>query len=593
MNKNQNYLKKLFLNYSVVPLILLTVIFLAVMLLIHNGQYQDQLDVQAQFADNIQKQLDSSHRKMDRIINGLLFNKSFMQIMKNTNFSAEYIDYDNQIKEIFVSLDAPLFSTYRIIAFNENAYFTMTQTGESSDYIKAAKTAYPWKDELLAGRGKKLVIPPHTDTFDSTGKMVYSVARPVTDGKYYFGFIEVQNLYSELEAICSLNEAAGSVILYSPEGDVLFPADPDEKQKALFTHIFREIDSGSSSDGSIHSDRQLVSYTTSDYSGWISVVYSPQSSVGRYASKLFLLTVGLYALMAISSLVITRIIAKRMAAPLIELNRAVSSVTLDNMHFEPNIATDISEINSINQSFQLMLNHLQEAIAKSVQARANEERANYLALQAQMNPHTLYNTLSMIESVSYMNGDKEVSTLCVSFSQMLRYISDYTKRSYTMQDEFTHLEQYKILTEKRYEEKLTIHIDAAEQLLREIVPKFTVQPLVENAVKHSFATRIPRLDVFVSLQPEGNGWCLSVADNGNGFTAEAMESITSQFSESDRCLIEHQDVVNAKIGKLGLNNIYIRCRILYGSRFHMKVFNQPTGGGCIKITVTTEEEQYD
>lgn len=593
MSKNQNYIKKLFLNYSFVPLILLTVIFLTVLLFLYREQYQEYVDVRTQFASNVEDQLDSSLQEMDRIANGLLFNKSFMQIMKDTDYSAKYIDYDSQVKEIFVSLDAPLFSTYRIIAFNQNAYYTLTQAGESSDYIKAAKNSYPWEEALLSGNGKKLIIPPHTDTFDSSGRMVYSVARPVTDGRYNFGFIEIQNLYENIRSICTLNEASGSVVLFSPEGEVLFPDDADEKQAEVFSGIFDEIQNSPGDSGAIQVGRQLVSYTTSSYSEWITAVYAPKSPFAHYAANLIFLVLGIYILMMISSLIMIRIIAKRMAAPLMELNRAVSAVTLDNMTFEPHVSSNITEINNINQSFRLMLEHLQEAIAKSVQARANEERANFLALQAQMNPHTLYNTLSMIESVSYLNGDREVSALCISFSQMLRYISDYTKRAYTMQDELNHLEQYKILTEKRYEGKLHIRVEAAEPLLKEILPKFTIQPLVENAVKHNFTAATRKLNILVSLTQEKNGWCLSVSDNGMGFSDEAIREITSQFQESDRCLKEHRDVVNDKIGKLGLNNIYIRCRILYGGRFRMEVFNQPDGGGCIRITVAMEEKNNE
>lgn len=590
MDKNQNYLKKQFYNYSFVLLLSLTVIFIFAMIVLYKDQYQKNLEIQAQLSANVQNQIDSSLLEMDKLINGLLFNKSFVRVMKNTNYSAEYIDYNNQVMEYFISLDAPLFSTYRVIAFNDNAYYTLTKTGESSDYIKNACRNYPWKDELLQADGKKIILPPHPDSFDSTGEQVYSVARCVTDGKTNFGFIEVQNLYDNLDQICTLKVTSGSVVLFSPQGDVLYPARTENQQDALYQSIFQGIKDTGRSSGSLRLEGQQISYEVSDYSGWVTIVYCPISSFIPYGINLLLLTFGIYFLMAILSLFMVRVIARRMAAPLMELNQAISEVTLENMTFEPHISTSISEINNINRSFQLMLDHLQEAIAKSVQSRAGEERANYLALQAQMNPHTLYNTLSMIESVSYMNGDREVSALCVCFSQMLRYISDYTKREYTFQDELTHLDQYATLVKKRYEGKLEILVDAAPQLLSTVLPKFTIQPLVENAVKHSFTTRIPQLTIQVNLKVIPGGWQLQVLDNGPGFTQEAIERIKAQFDGCDRSLQEHHDVINTKIGNLGLSNIYIRCRILYGSHFHMTAGNRPdTGGGIIVITVSEED----
>lgn len=592
MGKNQNYLKKQYYNYSFVLLLSLTIIFIFAILILYREQYHKNIEVQAQLSASVENQIDSSLMEMDKLINGLLFNKSFIKVMKETNSSAEYIDYNNQVMEYFISLDAPLFSTYRIIAFNDKAYYTLAKTGESSDYIKSACVDYPWEEDLLAANGKKIILPPHPDSFDGTSEHVYSVARSVTDGKSTFGIVEVQNLYSNLEEICTLSRASGSVVLYSPEGDILYPSDLSEQQANKYQHIYQGIREQGNTSGSLRLERQQISYHISDYSGWITIVYCPTSSFIPYGMNLLLLTFAVYVLMAILSLFLIRNVARRMADPLMELNQAISQVTLENMTFQPHISTSISEINNINRSFQQMLDHLQEAIAKSVQSRAGEERANYLALQAQMNPHTLYNTLSMIESVSYMNGDKEVSALCVCFSQMLRYISDYTKREYTFQDELTHLDQYATLVKKRYEGKLEILVHAAPELRSTIIPKFTIQPLVENAVKHSFTTRIPHLTVQVDLASLPGGWQLKIQDNGPGFTDEAIERITAQFAGCDRSLKEHQDVINTKIGNLGLSNIYIRCRILYGSRFRMTAGNlSDAGGGFIEITVSEEDEK--
>lgn len=113
---------------------------------------------------------------------------------------------------------------------------------------------------------------------------------------------------------------------------------------------------------------------------------------------------------------------------------------------------------------------------------------------------------------------------------------------------------------------------------------------MENAVKHSFAVRIAPLSIRVELMtvPKG-GWSLAVTDNGPGFTGDALEKIHVQFEECDKSLEKHQDVINTKIGNLGLSNIYVRCRILYGKRFRMLVGNQENGGAYIKITVMGDE----
>ena len=592
MKRDQNFLKKLFTTYSAVLLAILTAVFIAALLLLYQEQYRRNTEVQMQLSANVQEQVDSTLKEMDRILNGLLFNKTFLQIMKESSSSLHYTDFSDQVMENFIMLDAPLFSTYRIIAFNDNAYYTLVKTGENPSFIKSACQSYPWKEALLKADGKKIILPPHPDSFDDDAQCVYSVARSVTDGKKSYGFVEVQNLYSQLEACCTLNKASGSVILFSPEGEVLFPNRPASEKGTFYPEIFDAVKGRNSSDGSFRMDRLQISCQVSNYSGWITVVYCPIQDFVPYGLEMIFLTAGIFVLLTALSLLMLRIITKRMAAPLTDLNEAITHVTLDHMTIPLSTPCDIAEINSIYHSFQTMLSQLEDAIAKNIQARANEERANFLALQAQMNPHTLYNTISMIESVSYMNGDKEVAGLCICLSQMLRYISDYSRREYTVQDECRHLQNYAALTQKRYEGKLQIQLTADTALLNHTIPKFTIQPLVENAVKHGFSGQMQQFLISVRLETTENGWRLVVQDNGSGFSPEVLAHISAQLKECDRRLLEHGDIINTKIGNLGLGNIYTRCRILYGEAFRISAGNNSDGpGGCVELNFPSEESK--
>lgn len=588
IKKDQNYIKKLFQTYSATLLLILTVFFAISLLILYREQYRRNIQIQSQLSLKVQEQTEASLKEMDRIINGLLFDKSFMKIMKSSDTSADLMNDSDQVVEKFVALDAPLFSTYRIIAFNDSSYYTLAKTGENPDLIKTAALSYPWKEEVLSANGKKVFIPPHRDTFDGEHQLVYSVARTITDGKQNYGFIEVQNLYSQLENYCKLTEASGSVLILSQEGTFIYPAVSGEADSKL-ADMYETICSTGAQSGSLRFGQKQISYHISKYSGWITAVYCPVSEFVPYGLEIIVLTGSIFLLLAMLSLLTIRIVTRRLAAPLTDLSEAIGRVSFDNMNVTLNTTSNIVEINKINQAFRTMFDQLKEAIARNIQSCANEERAAYLALQAQMNPHTLYNTISMIESVSYMNGDKEVSNLCICFSQMLRYISDYSKREYTIQDELSHLNNYISLIEKRHEGKLNICIHAQPSLLSVVLPKFTIQPLVENAVKHGFSSQVHELNIEVIIEPVSNGWHLVVRDNGSGFSNDAITMIYSQLQESDATLVDHGDVVNTKIGNLGLTNIYIRFRILYGDSFSIDIGNNPNSpGGYIELTVITE-----
>lgn len=278
-------------------------------------------------------------------------------------------------------------------------------------------------------------------------------------------------------------------------------------------------------------------------------------------------------------------IAKRLTQPLLNLNRAVENVSPNDRSLSLPDPQGIKEIDELSHSFEKMFLQMK-------QTRANEERAGYLALSAQMNPHTLYNTVSMIESVSYLNGDKEVSSLCISLCDMMRYITDYTPRSYTVQDELQYLNCYTTLTCKRYEGRLFIKTSCVPQLERRIIPKFTIQPLVENSVKHGFSSAVAQLDILVTVKETAAVWYILVQDNGRGFDEKAIQELYQQFENCDRCLSEGEDFANQKIGNLALCNLYIRCRLMWREAFSITLGNrEDCPGAFVKLSFQKSQKE--
>lgn len=592
MSKHHNYFNRLFLNYSSALLAALTILFLIMLCFTYREQYLRNVEIQEQLVSKTQSQLDSSLISMDRIINGLLFNKSFMNIIRDPEAALYTPEYNKQVLNFFVTMDAPNFSTYRIIAFNDDVYYTLTKSEENPSFIRKASVSYPWKDQFLESGGEKVFLPVHVDSFDENGVPVYSVGRLITDGRDSYGIIEVQNEYDILSSICTLAGNSGEILLFNGEGTLLFPGPTDESRPSEDTvlPLYEKVDRTPGHSGSQLLGSQQLSYATSAYSGWTVVLYCPAWNLVPYGLEMIALSISAFLLLAVMSLILFRVLTRRMAAPLTDLNNSLKKVSLENMNLEIPQSYNIEEIENINRSFQTMFSQLQEAIAVNVQSRANEERANYLALQSQMNPHTIYNTISMIESVSYMHGDREVSGLCVCFSQMLRYISDYTKDSYTVRDELQHLDNYAALIQKRYEGRLDIQVQAHESLLSEAIPKFTIQPLVENSVKHGIRSGSHKLSVSVTLDGTSQSFELRVEDNGAGFSDTALTDIGRQLKLCDESLKDGKDVINRKIGNLALSNIYIRCRILYGKSFRFSYGNLPGGSGAfISIQVHKEE----
>ena len=612
--KKHKYFNQLFFTYSTAFLLFLTLVFGIALGFIYREQYSRNVEIRGQLVSQIQSQLDSSLEGMDRIINGLLFSRSFMEIMADSGNTSSSPLYYNEVLNYFLTLDAPDLSTYRIIAFNDDTYYTLTKSDENPSFIENAVASYPWKEEILAAHGEKIILPVHADSFSSQGAFVYSVTRAITDGRKNYGIIEVQNEYGNIEQICSLENISGEVLLFSPDGGLIYPAldpgiadpqaagaaadqadsgtsVPDSQKNSGEYEIYRTVSEKNTPEGSFIQNGTQISYATSDYSGWTVVLSCPALSLVPFGVEAILLTIFVFFVLIVIVLILFRVLTRRLVAPLGDLNSALSEVSLDNLSLELPHRYNIEEIESINQSFQNMFRHLKNAINISIQSRANEERASYLALQSQMNPHTIYNTISMIECVAYMNGDLEASELCIRFSRMLRYISDFTKDIYTVEDEVAHLNNYAFLIQKRYDGTMDIHVTADECLLGETLPKFTLQPLVENCVKHGFRSSVSHFVVRVTIQGTPEDWTIRITDNGSGFTEESLERIRKQLEKCEEDLANQNDIVNRKIGSLAISNIYIRCRILYRSGFRFSFGNNTDGPGAfVEIGIRRKEK---
>lgn len=586
--KQRRYPQKLFLTYSTALLAILLCLFAGNVFVSFREYRSTHIETRRQLVSKTLEQVDASLQGMDRIINGLLFSRSFIDIMKDEQALLHYTDYSKRVLNLFVAMDAPLFPTHRIIAFRDDIYYNLSKEGENQDRIQETLENYPWQAQVHTLDGKKMILPPHKDPFDPASPLVYSVARSVYDQGRAYGIVEVQNKYEQLAALCQLDAHIGSLALFAPDGERIYPLDAGADVPDF---LYDAIDQTGNSEGSFTERNTLVVFHKSDYSGFIAAIYGHAGAGVQYALSLTVVSILSFLLLTALCLFTIRLITNRMTAPLVDLNEALTHVTLSNLSLSlPEAHLQIVEIDNINRSFQMMITGLKAAIEKNAQSQANEERAKYLALQSQMNPHTIYNTIGMIESVSYMNGDKEVSGLLICFSQMLRYISDYSKREYTVRDEIANLHNYAALIKKRYEGKLTIQTDVHPALMERILPKFTLQPLVENAAKHGFGGACDALLIDVLVQQTEDAWYISVTDNGQGFAPGAIDEITKEFAQCRKQLADNDDYLQKQIGKLALTNIYMRCLILYGDRFSAEVSNAEAGGASIRLTITKGDD---
>jgi two-component system sensor histidine kinase YesM len=387
-----------------------------------------------------------------------------------------------------------------------------------------------WRREALAREGARFITAPFPDPDDPTAGPLISLCRLYFDrSNARVGYIEVQQradavFASAREAVPVPDgfRAATRVVVLDGQGALLYPlAGSADEAVRVWADRLRSAsqDRGTLSlrDPSTGA-RYLVARAGSELTGWtVAVIDSEQvllSPVSSFTRGVAVAGVGAVLLV----LFISYLLARRFGAPIAALSASVRSLTLSGAAVrarEP--SSGIEELDALSASFAQMRARLGESVEQLVRSRSLELRARMLALQSQMNPHFLYNTISTIGALAEDGRSTEIAGMCDELSRMLRYVSAAEPAEVTLAEEIEHTRHFLGLMRHRYEEQVSWSIDIPRDLLEIPVPRLSVQPLVENSLKHGIHVP-PPWKVTVSAERRDGRWFVSVADNGAGFT---------------------------------------------------------------------------
>lgn len=226
------------------------------------------------------------------------------------------------------------------------------------------------------------------------------------------------------------------------------------------------------------------------------------------------------------------------------------------------------EIGQLGQSFDEMLDQMDELKEKEYQMRQLADQAEYKALQAQINPHFLYNTLDTMSSIADTRGCAEVSRLSQSLANIFRYTLNMSSQLTTISKELIHLKNYAYVMNVRMQDEIhyTFHIEPNVQ--QELIPRLSLQPLVENAINHGLKNKRGEKEIQIDIRMDEEKFHICVMDNGVGMDADAMNKI-----------LQKNEISYVEKGKsIGLMNINARIKMLYGEEYGLYVESRENEG---------------
>ena len=377
-----------------------------------------------------------------------------------------------------------------------------------------------------------------------------------------------------------------SVSLYDSFGTQILPFTEKRCRSPYFEFLKDRPDSNeilSFQPAKANTKEQLL-YNYSSFSGLTCVVSLDHSVITNLLKSSIISSLPFILIVFTLALPLSLWLSRFISKPVSEIYHYVKTTDFSETdHVVPlSISNNqLDEINILADAFNLLQQKLQDANQKRSELQQRELHARMLSLQSQMNPHFLYNSLSNIQAMSEEGLHEEVEEMCQVISRILRYISSNSEPLVPICEEILHTKDYLRVMQLRYMDDLAFEIDIPQEMNEIIIPKLSIQLLVENAVK--FVTKVlPPWTIYIKGQitiADGQKkWQITVSDNGPGFSSEKLSELQNQFKKIERTNTSPALEVNG----MGLLNIFIRLRLI-SPEYTFVIRNQRQAGAQVTI----------
>ncbi|WP_227871812.1 sensor histidine kinase [Paenibacillus bovis] len=292
---------------------------------------------------------------------------------------------------------------------------------------------------------------------------------------------------------------------------------------------------------------------------------------------LFIVVTILILVAALIALIVSRTIS----LPLQRLVRQMKQVENGNFHGIVRV-TSYQEINVVVASFNHMVKRVEELIERVKISSVSEKNAELHALQSQVNPHFLYNTLDMIYWMLDEKGNDRLGEVVLSLSHMFRYSSHWEGNAeVTLREEVEQIRHYLNIIQMRLEDRLTVEIDIDEQWMNLPVPKMLLQPVIENAVKHGLEAQKSGL-LTVRAVPDAKYLNIRVQDNGAGMPPETLMRLRRSLDTYTAEPAGEGESTGIRQG-IGMQNLHQRLKYMFGDEYGIGIESVQDEGTTITL----------
>lgn len=497
------------------------------------GSYLSDMD---QAMELVEQSVSESEESRDRLLAAFL--KFRPDVVAVTSYSA-----DGELLDCWSLGREPRDSIFQNLSFN----LEMARSSEGS-YMTAPHVEtifegyYPWVVTMTApleGSGETAWV-----SLDLSFSGISNYINNVSIGQ---------------RGYCFLMDDDGNII-YHPQQQLLYAGLKSEDTEAL----------AALEDGAYADDTVIYSIASVGDSGWRAVGVSyVDELVNRNVNDMIRLTFWLAVVVLAVAVLTSWLLSRLMGKPLRGLASAMESFEADADHFTYRPVGGTREVQELSDSFEHMVLRIQELMTTVREEEINLRKTELKALQAQINPHFLYNTLDSIAWMCEQGRNADAVKMVHALARLFRISISRGHELIPIAKEIEHAESYLQIQMYRYKNQFTYTFDVDPDCLGYYCNKITLQPIIENSINHGLELMVEEGRIDVCVRQDGDDIVFSVQDNGVGMSEEQIEAIM-QHGPTDRTGI-------------GIKNVNDRLKIYFGRNYGLHITSEPDVGTCVEI----------
>jgi len=422
------------------------------------------------------------------------------------------------------------------------------------------KTQYRWAVSLSKqttyqqhGMASKGVL-----VLDMNFKTIDELSRQVVFGKR--GYVYIIDSYGN--------------IVYHPQQQLIHAGLKYEDMERVLTYSY-----GSYQD-EWNGEQRMITIKTVNPIGWkvIGVAYKDELLTTKSELNTFLL--WFLIIVIIFVLLLAIFVSARISSPIQRLAKSVKMMGEGHLN-TPIPTSGIYEVEQLSRRYHVMLQQIRHLMDQIIVEQEAKRKSELDVLQAQINPHFLYNTLNSVIRLVEKGQSGEAVTAITSLSRFFRISLSKGKNFITVQEELEHIRHYLIIQTIRYKNKFHYTIEAEEQVLQCLTMKLILQPIVENAIVHGIEQMADMGMIRIVAKVDDGKLLFEMMDNGLGMSRDAMDRLLTN------------ETTSAKGSGVGVRNVNQRIQLHYGSEYGIQFESELEEGTTVRIYLPLERSQKE